>query len=119
MKLIDKTIQFQRKGKMIISFSSKGVIRISKCLVELMKLKPGNFIRFYQDEENPDDWYIRKEKDGIELRPNAGTTALLCNLASVSSEMMKYSKSSTGVSMIVSSDPINNYYYLIITKSAV
>lgn len=57
-----------RKGIPIIRFGSKGAIWLSRVLVEKIKLSAGDTIAIVQDEDEPTDWYITKDKDGFMLR---------------------------------------------------
>jgi hypothetical protein len=55
----------QRKGTPSIHLNGKtGLIAISKCAAEKLNLKKGELLCFHQDEEEEQDWYIEKVKEG-------------------------------------------------------
>jgi len=52
-----------------ITFRRGGQIRISKSLVKLLNIKPGDQIEFAQDPKNSADWYFRMgSADGLVVR---------------------------------------------------
>jgi|LakMenEpi03Aug12_release.lakeMendotaPanAssembly.Ray.scaffolds.fasta_scaffold1068438_1 hypothetical protein len=55
----------QRQTKPFIQVSQKtGLFGFNKAVNEILELKSGDQIQFHQDEENPDEWYIEKVKQG-------------------------------------------------------
>lgn len=59
-KYNETTIAKIGRGKPSISFSiNNGVISISRAAATLMNLKKGDRIEFFQNEKEPEDWYIR------------------------------------------------------------
>lgn len=74
--------RMRRPGTPAIRFDyKKGVIGISKEAAEMMKLKEGDKVEFFQDEKNKEDWYIGKTKnsDGLIVRSNGKMSGLLLN----------------------------------------
>jgi len=55
-------------GLPIIGISKQGNFRLTKTLVELLKLKDGDRVSLLQDTAEPLDWYIMKDPEGFPLR---------------------------------------------------
>jgi hypothetical protein len=47
----------------LLSINLNGVFRLNKAAIDLLKLDDGEKILFHQDDEEPEDWYISKDKD--------------------------------------------------------
>ena len=57
------------KGIATITFTKSGCISFNRKAVETIGLKTGDKLIFFQDEENPKDWYMKISEDkGAELR---------------------------------------------------
>jgi hypothetical protein len=55
----------QRESKPFILVSQKtGLFGFNKAVNQLLALKAGDQLQFHQDEENPDEWYLEKVKQG-------------------------------------------------------
>lgn len=46
--------------KMTVSFSKYGVITFSRSLTKSLDVKKGEYLEIAQDEDTPQDWYLRK-----------------------------------------------------------
>lgn len=71
MKLIrfDSTnSRYHQTGTATIYLSATQCSSIPKITQKEMGLKPGDGISLFQDEENPNDWYLCKDKSGFPLR---------------------------------------------------
>jgi hypothetical protein len=79
LKKYDASVQSTRTGEPRISFDDKGVIRINKTAVQAIGLKAGDKVSFLQDEENPTDWYLSKDKDGFPTRDVNDSGGLVIN----------------------------------------
>lgn len=64
-----------------LTLPQKGASHINPLLVDLMKLKPEQRVALFQDESDPDNWYIGKDgKEGFPVRQiNQETTACSFN----------------------------------------
>ena len=118
MKLVKRTLQNIRVGKPTINITKSGVIRISSHAVKEIGLVDKEEINFYQDEDNPSDWYLIPEKDGLRMRASAGDgSSLLCNSAGTAKNLLKSVGMTRTASMLVATEPIEGGYYAIITSS--
>ena len=66
-------------GKATIRFYEQGQISLSMSAVKMMNLKNGDRIEILQDQNEPNDWYITKSKDGFQLRKQSGTKGYVFN----------------------------------------
>jgi hypothetical protein len=71
----------KRESKPFILVSQKtGLFGFNKGVNQLLALKAGDQLQFHQDEENPDEWYLEKVKQGgFTLRDYKGGSLLLNN----------------------------------------
>jgi hypothetical protein len=51
-----------------ISFCKSGLIQLNKAACTNLALSPGDKIAIAQDEDDPNNWYLFKHKEGFELR---------------------------------------------------
>lgn len=51
-----------------ISFQRTGTWLLNRALCELMGVQAGDRVSLHQDEEQPEDWYLSKDPQGIPLR---------------------------------------------------
>jgi hypothetical protein len=118
MKLVKIESKNERPKKPFISVSPKGTISLSKLLATAMKLKHGDNVAFYMDEEKPMDWYLKPNDNGIILR-NVGQKSggLMLNSSSISKQILQTIKKERAT-MLVSTEPTKDGFYAIITKSA-
>lgn len=108
------------KGMATITFSKSGCIGLNNKTVESMGLKPGDKLVFFQDEDNPRDWYmgVGKEK-GAELRLGSGTSgSLFCNFSFVVQEVFESTQTKGRVKFQVASR-CENGVFAIITKNQI
>jgi hypothetical protein len=98
LKKFDASAAGQRTGKPFVSFGNKGLIGFTKPAGELIKLKDGDCISFFQDEEDPADWYVAKDKEGLKIRQNTSggyalNASVVCNnvMTSLGKEPGSYS----------------------------
>lgn len=108
------------KGIATITFSKSGCIGLNGSAVETMGVKSGDKLIFFQDEENPRDWYIQVTQDkGAELRLGSGTSGgLYCNFAFVVQEVFKSMQLKDRAKFQISTQ-VDNGMYAIITKNQI
>jgi hypothetical protein len=46
-----------------MSINSNAVFRLNKAAIDLLKLSENDKVLFHQDEDEPEDWYISKDKE--------------------------------------------------------
>jgi hypothetical protein len=113
-----------RKGIATIWCSRKGAMNLSKELIRLIDLGQNDTIEFYQDENNPDDWYFCKVYDGegFSLR-SAGQGQLVANSVKVSNTILDSIEGKPKTATLkVSREPIlygGKSLYLIITSEPI
>lgn len=110
--------KYKTNGKSAISLSKSGVISISSQAIEKIGLTAGDKILMVQDEEKPTDWYIQKteEEHGFVLRKS--TKHLAFNAKSIVIDLLKsLGKELQSTSFILATEPTEEVYYAIITKS--
>jgi len=83
LKTFDRTqSKYRFIDKPAISFNSAGVIRINKCASERIGLKSGDKMKFYQDEDNPEDWYVavvpKTDELGLRIRQSNSQIGTFC-----------------------------------------
>ncbi|WP_303181412.1 hypothetical protein [uncultured Butyricimonas sp.] len=108
------------KGIATITFSKSGCIGLNQKAVEAMGVKSGDKLIFFQDEENPTDWYLQVAQDkGAELRLGSGTSGgLFCNFAFVVQEVFDSTKTKDRAKFQISTQAENGMY-AIITKNEI
>lgn len=47
----------------VLSINANGMFRLNKAAIDLLKLEETDKVLFHQDEDEPEDWYISKEKN--------------------------------------------------------
>lgn len=55
-----------------VSFTKTGLITFNKKAVELLGIKEGDNVSLCQDEEEPNNWFVAKEKEGFSVRDVSG-----------------------------------------------
>jgi|688.fasta_scaffold687957_3 hypothetical protein len=94
-----------RSGKACVNFSRKGASNISKKAQEMMGLKEGDSVAIYQDNDNPADWYMAKDKDGFQCRRN--TAGLMFNSAMIANSILDcFSYEGKSFSFLIGSEPL-------------
>ena len=108
------------KGIATITFTKSGCISFNRKAVETIGLKTGDKLIFFQDEENPKDWYMKISEDkGAELRATtSGNCGLVCNFAVVAQNVFTSTGTSSRVKFQISTHPDNDMY-AIITKNEI
>ncbi|MCU6767376.1 hypothetical protein OCV73_00165 [Barnesiella propionica] len=80
-------------GIATISFNKKGFIGINAAAAESIGIKSGERIVFFQDEDNPEDWYFDVSPDkGALLRNHTTGKGFACNFSVVATEVLKSTK---------------------------
>ena len=99
------------KGIATITFTKSGCISFNRKADKLI---------FFQDEENPKDWYMKISEDkGAELRATtSGNGGLVCNFAVVAQNVFTSTGTSSRVKFQISTHPDNDMY-AIITKNEI
>lgn len=108
-------------SKPAISFTKAGSVRFSKKLAEEMGLKHGVFVKFYQDEASPLDFFVKVSDEGLPIRVDAANTKYP-TFATSNSSICKWMLDQTGMTRYVRCNVSlrsEDGYYLIILKSAV
>ena len=108
------------KGIATITFTKSGCISFNRKAVETIGLKAGDKLIFFQDEENPKDWYMKISEDkGAELRATtSGNGGLVCNFAVVAQNVFTSTGTSSRVKFQILTHPDNDMY-AIITKNEI
>jgi hypothetical protein len=68
-----------RSGGPKIGFAAKGQLSINYFAAELIGIKHGDKVSLAQDESDPENWYIFKDKDGFEVRLHSDKKTLITN----------------------------------------
>lgn len=77
MKLKEFIVIKRMVGKESIVLSKAGQIRFNKVLSDKLGLKEGSTVAFYEDEEEPGDWYIKPNSAaGFALRKDVSSSLL-------------------------------------------
>lgn len=87
-----------------------------------MEISIGDKVSLHQDEENPKDWFISKDENGIILKGKKEEGVLIFHLTEAVKKIFTECEiTSKSISFVVSQTPIelnNIKYYPIITSSA-
>jgi len=86
---------YAKAAKPTLSFTVKsGLIRIGKEVCETLNVKEGDAIKFLQDEENPEDFFISKStKDvGFVVRYNSSKSTFLLNAKKIANVLSDLSE---------------------------
>lgn len=73
------TFKKQRDVRPRISIYPTGLIRFTTPAIDLLGIKPGDKLAFYQNEKDPQEWYIGKDPSGFTCRGNAAKLMSLKN----------------------------------------
>lgn len=108
-----------RKGKCTISYNDKGAITISKELRKVLGLNSGDGLLIAQDSNEKTDWFIKPDKNGIELRASKSNPegALITNSSKIVKALSE-SIEKEKTSMTVGKEPNEDGWYPIFTSSA-
>lgn len=79
VKYNTSNLAYIREGGATIRINRKSAIAISKDAVVMMELSAGDTVGFFQDDEEPYDWYIAKDPEGFTLRDNGKSSGLSFN----------------------------------------
>lgn len=121
MKLVKIIPERTHNGKSSININISGVMRLSGTSVEILKLKTKDTVTFYNDKDNPKDWYIKphEKEGGVTLRNSTkGSMALLANNASIAKKILDSISLTKSAHMIVATKANLEGCYAIITRSA-
>jgi len=123
LKTFDRTQSKMRLSKKpAIRISKVGLISLNKCAIRLLDLKVGDKIKFYQDEDNPEDWYLKEvpKTDDLGLICRNGSSfakSIMVNSAATANALFE-SIGFTGTTLKcqIGSEP-DDYLWAIITAS--
>lgn len=94
-----------------------GRIGINKALAKLLGVQVGDFVAFYQNDEDPREWWVRKESDGLQVKDNTEgsifvkSPAVASHLLNLSNELI------ATIKMLVSAKTNEQGMFLIVTSS--
>jgi hypothetical protein len=94
-----------RAAKPTISFAKAGMITISGAAVAILKLKEGDKVSIFQDEEEPKDWYIAPDPAGFEIRPIKSGKAWAFNNAAIAGAVRLALKAEGSVVFPIAAEP--------------
>jgi len=77
-----------------VRITTGGVIVLNKKALDIMELVENNAISIAQDKQQPKDWYIFRDVDGLPIKKKSGTTE---SLGIASSFICNEIKTSLGV----------------------
>lgn len=117
MKLVKITGERVKASQPFIHVHIKGVIRFSNTLCREISLKDGDSVAFFQDLDNPDDFYFKPKEPGNKVRLISDTGQMLMNSATIARQILKPVKKDKA-RIMVSLEPVRDGYYPIITASA-
>jgi hypothetical protein len=117
-------IEFNQTGtrhedSAMMSISHNGIIRFNRAAFDKIGLKHGDRISFYQDKKQPMDWYFKVTDRGARLRHDTGGSSLATNFTNVAKEILKSLGISKIVRLRVATEPVEDGYYAIITRSGI
>ena len=122
IKTFDSVNRCGRESKPKIRMGKSGYVYITKKASDMLELSIGDKVSLHQDEENPRDWFISKDKNGIKLRGKKEDGVLIFHLAQAVKKLFSECEiTAKSISFVVSKTPIilnNVKYYPIITSSA-
>jgi len=113
-KLINRTVQYAKSSKPTVRISRMGVISFTKGTEDMVGLRKGGCVEFYQDENSPEDWYLKATTDsGLELRHTSGKL-LVCNSIGTAKAIMNSLKVKENIVRIpVAIEPEDGYWALL------
>lgn len=119
MKLVKVIGQRVRSNQPFIHIHHAGVIRFSEFLCRQINLLDGNNVAFFNDLDNPGDWYFKINEPGDKVRcsPNSSQSMIINNAYVAKKILGTISKEKARI--LVSLETIRDGYYPIITASAV
>jgi len=103
----------------IMSVSQNGIIRFNRNAYEKIGLVHGCRISFYQDRQQPLDWYIKISDKGARLRYETSKSSLAVNFSNVAKEILKSIGCNKIVRLRVATEPVEGGYYAIITRGVI
>jgi hypothetical protein len=91
----------------------------STTLSRVLKIDMDSEINFYQDQKEPKNWFLKKEKGGMKIRHGNGKkAAFLVAASSIARRLLDSCNLKKSTTFLVSTEPIQGNYYAIITSSA-
>ena len=103
----------------IMHFAKTGVISFNGSAVNLVGLKKGDNIKFFQSGKNPKEWYFAKvEKDGFPVRNvyDKASKGLMLNNSFTCKSIMKALNVSKGFKVQIGSEPDAEGWWSLITS---
>lgn len=95
-----------------VTLRKKGVCNINSALAELMKLKTGGSVALFQDENEPDNWYIAKDsKDGFAVRQSYDkqSTSVMFNASGAVKQIFEhFNYEETSARCVVGKEPVKD-----------
>ena len=97
----------------------KGTMVLNQATADLLKVKSGDRINIYNDEERISDWYVEKttDADGLLLRKH--NKGIICNAVKITDKMFESLRITKKASFLIAKQPIEDgsSIYAILTSS--
>lgn len=108
-----------RKAKVRIT-AKTGTVSFSSGFVAQTDVNPGDKLAFHQDKDRPRDWYVSKtdSPDGMRLRNQSNGQLIFMNKGLVRKILRSLNCEGGSVSFKISTVPLEERYYAIITSNA-
>lgn len=113
-----------KAGQPRVSFYPKnGNIVLNRALSEKLTLSSGGIaVEFAQDENEPTDWFLRVNPDGLVLKEKLSkgqsTGYFNCSSTKIVKDLLSSIDKDTTISCVVGSTPAEDGWYPIFTSSA-
>lgn len=99
-----------------VSFSKGGIIRINRAAAEMLELNDGSRIAILQDKNNPDDWYLAKDKEGFVMRKNGSDRhSFATNCSRVAKKLMGHFGLTETTRIQLGTETVEGEYWPLIT----
>jgi len=111
------------RGEISMNVNEKGVIRLSKYTSIMLGLSPGDKVEFFQDNDDPRDWYVKKSvsKEAFRLNTNKEWGYFYFNSSYLSSRIMAVAKCKSASFMLSKTPKMidDEPYYLILVANPI
>lgn len=94
-----------------------GRLGINKALAEMLKVRVGDFIAFYQNDEDLREWWVKKEDSGLLVRDNAEGSIFVKSPAVANHLLNLSTELHATIKMLVSTKTNEQGMFLIVTSS--
>ena len=98
-----------------LTVSTKGALRFNKPAVEAYGLKAGDKVSFFQDKNQPIDWYLKFGSGAILRKPGSDNGSLVFNFVTVARMILSAVKKDKA-SIRLATEPVDGYF-AILTRS--